>query len=252
MALIFGLHSLTVDYRTVAAMSGFPEMHRRYDFVGVSPSGRADGVPPYWNAAPVADNEDIEFLARLLDHLEATLCIDTGAVFSVGMSNGAQMSSLLACHLSERISAIAAIAGVEFNDPCGGAPVPVIAFHGRADPIVPYSGGGLNSVAIADANWYHGAVPPGTAQPTGVEASMRRWARHNGCDAKVNDRRVTAAVTERVWQHCQAATELYVLDGVGHAWPGKPQPAFESTFGPGTTDVDATALIWEFFFAHRG
>lgn len=252
MALIFGLHSLTVDYRTVAAMSGFPEMHRRYDFVGVSPSGRADGVPPYWNAAPVADNEDIEFLARLLDHLEATLCIDTGAVFSVGMSNGAQMSSLLACHLSERISAIAAIAGVEFNDPCGGAPVPVIAFHGRADPIVPYSGGGLNSVAIADANWYHGAVPPGTAQPTGVEASMRRWARHNGCDPEAIDHRVTEAVTERVWRHCQAATELYVLDGVGHAWPGKPQPAFESTFGPGSTDVEAATLIWDFFFAHRG
>ncbi len=81
---------------------------------------------------PVADNYDVKFLTQLLDHLEAELCIDTSRVFSVGMSNGAQLSSLLACRLPNRIAGIAPIAGVEFNEPCHGRPVPVIAFHGVA------------------------------------------------------------------------------------------------------------------------
>lgn len=102
-ALVFGLHSLTVDYRVVAAMAGFADMQKKYQFIGVAPSGLVS-TAPYWNAAPVADNYDVAFITDLLNHLEATLCIDTAKVFSVGMSNGAQMSSLLACRLPERIT----------------------------------------------------------------------------------------------------------------------------------------------------
>ncbi len=50
---------------------------------------------------------------------------------------------------------------------------------------------------------------------------------------------------------CTAATEIYVVDNGGHAWPGKPQPAFEQSFGHGTTDIDATSLIWAFWFDHQ-
>ena len=41
---------------------------------------------------------------------------------------------------------------------------------------------------------------------------------------------------------------LYVVDNGGHAWPGKPQPAFEASFGHGTTEIDATSLLFAFFF----
>jgi polyhydroxybutyrate depolymerase len=232
-------------------MGGFDEVQGPHRFITVSPSGLVS-TAPYWNAAPVADNADVEFLAGLLDHLEATLCIDTARVFSVGMSNGAQMSSLLACRLPDRIAGIAPIAGVEFNEPCDGAPVPVIAFHGSADPFVPYEGGGLNSVTIAASNLYGGTVPAGTASPTGVDESMARWARHNGCDTDYVETRVSGEVRKRTWQNCAAATELYLVDGGGHAWPGHCQPAFEASFGPCTDDIDATRLIWAFWFDHQG
>lgn len=245
-ALVFGLHSLTVDYRIVPGMSGFADMHKKYRFIGVSPSGLISAAP-YWNAAPVVDNYDITYITDLLDHLEATLCIDSANVFSVGMSNGAQMSSLLACRLPDRITAIAPIAGVEYNQPCPGPPVPVVAFHGVMDPIVPYAGGGLNSVSIASQNYYKGAVPPGTPTPTGVDDSMKNWAAHNGCDPDFVETRISPEVRKRTWQHCRAATEIYLVDNGGHAWPGKPQPAFEKSFGHGTTDIDATELIWAFF-----
>src|SRR5262249_39596228 len=150
------------------SMSSFDEAAKD-GFIGVSPSGRVEGKTPFWNAAPVADNYDLAFLGELLDHLESTLCLDTGKVFSTGMSNGAQMSSLLACRMPDRITAIAPVSGVEFLEPCEGRPVPVLAFHGSDDPILPYTGGGLNATKIADTEFYKGNLPPGLPAPLGVD-----------------------------------------------------------------------------------
>lgn len=249
LPIVFALHSLTVDYRIVPGMSGFGDMDDTYDFIGVSPSGLLSGGQfPYWNAAPAEDNYDLVFLTELLDHLERALCVDTGRVFAVGMSNGAQLSSLLACRLGDRIAGIAPIAGVEYNEPCDGPPVPIIAFHGFADPIVPYAGGGLSSVTIANLNFYKGDLPAGLATPPGVDESMRRWAEHNGCDPEPVEERASPEVRRRTWQACDAPTVLYIVDNGGHAWPGKPQPAFEAQFGHGTSEIDATALLFELFF----
>jgi polyhydroxybutyrate depolymerase len=159
------------------------------------------------------------------------------------------MSSLLACAMPERIAAIAPIAGVEFPPPCVGRPMPVVAFHGTADPIVPYGGGGLNAQRIADTEYYAGKLPPGLPPPLGVDDSMRLWADHNGCDPNFSDVAVAPHVKHRTWPHCAAATELYIVDGGGHAWPGKPVPAFEAQFGPGTTEIDADSLMMTLFGA---
>jgi polyhydroxybutyrate depolymerase len=249
LPIVLGLHALTVSHLFVAGMIGFGDMSSRYDFIGVAPSGRLDGSTPFWLAAPSNDNYDVDFIAELLDRLEAQLCVDRARVFSTGMSNGAQMSSLLACRLPDRITAVAPVAGVEFADTCNDGPVGVIAFHGRADPIVSYDGGGLNATRISDVQYWKGAVPDGLPVHHGVDAAMRTWAAHNRCDAEPIVEHVTKNVEHRTWQHCDAPTELYAIAGTGHAWPGKPVPAFEPTFGPGTTEIDASTLIFDFFFA---
>ena len=82
----------------------------------------------------------------------------------------------------------------------------------------------------------------------GVDEAMRRWARHNHCDAQPVERRVSDEVVERRWAHCDASTTLYVVEGGGHTWPGRPVAGFESTFGHCTTDIDATALMADLFF----
>jgi polyhydroxybutyrate depolymerase len=171
-------------------------------------------------------------------------------VYSIGMSNGAQMSSLLACRIPHRISAVATIAGVEFSHHCRGRPVPVMAFHGTADPIVTYDGGGLNATRIADAQYWKGNVPAGLPQHRGVDDAMRNWAAHNGCDRRPVEERVAPEVRRRTWKHCKAETVLYIVDGGGHAWPGKPVPQFEASFGHATTQIDASTLSFDFFFAH--
>ena len=251
-ALVLGLHALTVDYRFVPSMSGF-DQGAAYHFIGVAPSGRVDGTTPFWMAAPTPANYDVDFISHLLDQLEAELCIDTARVFAAGMSNGAQMSSLLACRLSGRVAAISPVAGVEFPEPCPGRPVPILAFHGTKDPILPYKGGGLSATRIADLYYWKGKVPKGTPAPLGVDESMRRWARHNGCRAAYIEQRISRHVVRRSWSHCRAATVLYIVEGGGHAWPGHPVPGFESSFGHTTTEIDATKLMFQFFFGapHR-
>jgi len=246
-AVLFGLHALTVDYRFVPSMTGFADAGK-YRFIGVAPSGLLDSATPYWDAAPTAHNYDVDFIAHLLDHLEATLCVDPARVFSTGMSNGAQMSSLLACRLSTRVAAIAAVSGEEFLAPCTGRPVPIMAFHGTADPILPYGGGGLNATRIADLYHYNGHLPAGLPAPMGIDASMQRWAAHNGCRPRYTETRVAPHVIERRWPSCRAETVLYVIEGGGHSWPGQPEPQFEKTFGPGTTEIDATNLMFRMFF----
>jgi polyhydroxybutyrate depolymerase len=248
LPVVLALHALTVSHLFVPSMTGFADMAPRYDFIGVAPSGLLAGTTPYWLAAPVADNYDVTFIGELLDLLERELCVDTARVFSVGMSNGAQMSSLLACRMPDRIAAVTAIAGVEFSDTCRGRPVPVLAFHGVADPIVTYDGGGLNATRIADMEYWNGDIPPGLPKHNGVDAAMQTWAAYNRCASEPVEERVAPHVLRRTWQQCRADTILYVLEGVGHAWPGKPVPQFEATFGPGTSEVDASALLFQFFF----
>ncbi len=122
-----------------------------------------------------------------------------------------------------------------------------MAFHGTADPIVTYDGGGLNATAIAASNSWNGDVPPGLPVHHGVDAAMKTWAAHNGCDAEPETEDVAPSVRRRTWSGCDAPTVLYIIDGGGHAWPGKPVPEFEAQFGAGTTAVDASALIFAFF-----
>ena len=51
------------------------------------------------------------FISALIDSLTADLNIDTTRVYATGMSNGAFMTYTLGCELSDRIAAIAPVAG---------------------------------------------------------------------------------------------------------------------------------------------
>jgi polyhydroxybutyrate depolymerase len=81
---------------------------------------------------------------------------------------------------------------------------------------------------------------------------MRTWASHNGCDPAPVEEQVGTEVRRRTWKRCDADTVLYVIDGGGHAWPGKPVPQFEASFGRATTEIDASTLIFDFFFDQEG
>jgi polyhydroxybutyrate depolymerase len=131
--VVFALHPLSVSYTAAPFIAGLSDMAPKYTFISVAPSGRVTPTP-FWDAAPMAHNEDVRFLGDVLDWLEGHLYVDTTRVYSLGTSNGAQMSSALACQMSNRITAVAPVAGAEFYSSCRGRPVPAIAFHGTKDP----------------------------------------------------------------------------------------------------------------------
>jgi polyhydroxybutyrate depolymerase len=120
--------------------------------------------------------------------------------------------------------------------------VPVLAFHGTADPIVPYNGGPVNA---GISQLLHLSAPP-------IEDAVRQWAQHDRCNLTPAIEQVTAHVRHIVYSGCQqsASAELYSIDGGGHTWPGSAIDASPAVLGPTTHEINATDLIWEFFAAH--
>lgn len=65
------------------------------------------------NAAPADGMEDLVFTTAILDHLEATYCIDTERVFVTGHSWGGDMAAVVGCFLGARVTATAPVAANE-------------------------------------------------------------------------------------------------------------------------------------------
>jgi predicted peptidase len=83
----------------------------------------------YWSPGP---------LATLLDHIEATQRVDPDRVYVTGLSMGGYGTWEMAIAYPQRFAAIAPICGG--GDPdrvCAIASVPVWAFHGAKDDVVP-------------------------------------------------------------------------------------------------------------------
>jgi polyhydroxybutyrate depolymerase len=116
-------------------------------------------------------------------------------------------------------------------------PMPMIAFHGTTDPIIPYEGG-------------HSLLAPGTFPD--VQTWVSNWARRNRCAPATRDSLVAPDATRRDYTGCADSADvvLYTIRGGGHTWPGgKPLPKL--FFGSTSRDVDATSEMWKFFRDRR-
>jgi polyhydroxybutyrate depolymerase len=177
--------------------------------------------------------DDVGFIGDLLDKLERDLCIDEHRVFSAGISNGAAYSQVLACNLPGRFAAVAAVAALVYQPRCTDQPIAVIAFHGTADPCVPFEGG---------------QVQCGQKLPVpSVKDAEANWAKHDGCDAAPVTKQVSGHVSSVTYGNCKEGTAvvLYVIDGGGHTWPGAIVDV--QRLGATTHEISATDLIWDFF-----
>ena len=115
--------------------------------------------------------------------VEAWQGSDKTRIYANGMSNGGGMAFVLSCTMSDRIAAVGMVsAGLypEWNWCTDHRPVPVIAFHGTADPICPYKGG---------ASKLGGGTFPN------VPDFMANWSRRNRCGPNPTESAVAADVT---------------------------------------------------------
>lgn len=252
--VIVDLHGYTEGAQIHTQHSALGAFGDEQGFATITPQGL--GSVALWNPTPGSD--DLAFIGALLDEVEATLCVDTARVFVTGLSDGAMMTSAIACEHADRVAAVAPVAGVQNVEPCDPArPVPIVAFHGTKDPYLSFDGGLGEAALNLPAPDGSGrtvrdlGVGDAAAGPSVTDA-MTAWAKRNGCTTKARERAVADDVT-LVTFACTKAREvqLYRVEGGGHSWPGSEfSRAIEAVVGPTTFSISANEVMWKFFQAH--
>ncbi len=222
-------------------MSGWSRLAEAEGFIVVYPAGIKYAGPRGWRVSRGPGlHKDVRFIADLIDVLSASYSIDPSRIFADGLSNGAGMAYVLSCALDDRIAAVGMVAAchtLPWSWCTSTRPVPMIAFHGTADPITPYHGG---------RSW----VTPRKTLPD-IAGWAESWAQRNQCQANPVESAAAPDVNRREYTDCAggAAVVLYTIRGGGHSWPGG-EPPPEWFVGLTTQQIDATTLTWEFFQEH--
>jgi polyhydroxybutyrate depolymerase len=254
LPLVLDLHGYSETAAIQAIVSGLGAYGDAHGFITLTP--QVNGPVPLWNTA--IKGKDVAFLGALIDTAEQTLCVDQTRIFVTGYSNGAFMTSALACAFSTRIAAVAPIAGIQAIPGCAfQRPVPVVAFHGTSDPFVPFNGGvgpaALNLPAPDGSGKTLGQLGAGALKMgLSIPDATAAWAKRNGCSTTPTDKTVASDVT-LISYGCpaKAPVELYRVTGGGHAWPGSPFDAkLSKLIGRVTFSINANDIMWAFFTAH--
>jgi len=178
-----------------------------------------------WNV-PVQSNrpDDVAYVSDVIAHVGTLVCTDETRVYATGFSGGARMTSLLGCRLGSRLAAIAPVSGLRFSEPCTGRPIPVLTFHGLADPQNTYDG----HAEGRGAEWLE-SVPD----------ALAGWARHNSCKGEAILEDPPGPLSTMRYDGCVDGAEIRIIriDGLGHTWTRK--------------EVDTTVVMWQFFKSHK-
>ena len=221
LPLVLELHGSGGTAAGQATTSHFSELGEREGFLVASLQAAAEGNR--WNVPITSDRpDDVRYVSDVIDDVAKRVCTDQRRVYATGFSGGARMSSLLACKLNNRIAAIAPMSGLRWPGPCEGRAIPVLTFHGLADPQNTYDG----HVASRAGEW-----------DESVPEALAGWAKHNRCkgDAVLDD--PPGPLSTLSYQGCAAQVRLVRIDGLVHTWA--------------RNEVDATAEMWRFFSGQR-
>jgi polyhydroxybutyrate depolymerase len=220
LALVLNLHGSGGTSAGQERTSGMETVAAKENFAVASL--QADGGR--WNV-PIDSSrpDDVAYVSDVIDHAAAQLCIDRARVYATGMSGGGRMSSMLACKLNNRIAAVAPVAGLRWPAPCEGRPIPVLTFHGLADPQNPYDG-----KAARGAEWVES-----------VPEALAGWAAYNGCKPDVVFEDPAGPLSTMQYAGCRENVEVRLIriDGLVHTWPKQ--------------EIDATTTMWQFFKNQR-
>ncbi len=254
VVLVF--HAAAGHPDAIRYQSGMDSVSDENGFIVVYPAGNkemlADGLlrwndgRNYIDGFPVYVN-DVGFVKTLLDDLVRFFYVDAKRVYACGLSNGALFTNRIAKELSDRIAAIAVVAGQRsayelFPPP--SKPMPVMQFSGLQDIFAPYYGGSS----------YHGLEFyefENTFEP--VEEVIQSWVTFNGCPAEPAEVNRIGNAVQTVYGPCIDNVEvvLWTLEDGGHTWPGGNAlplpPLVTALIGNINKDISASVLIWEFF-----
>jgi polyhydroxybutyrate depolymerase len=236
MPLLLAFHGAQYGARFVERYYGLNPVADKHHFAILYPQASHD---TFWELSPTQD-EDVDAVRAVLDRIEKTGCIDSTRVYATGASNGGGFSARIGCELSDRLAAIAPVAGgYSALGPCQPSrAVPVLEIHGTRDEVVPYNG-----------------KPPDYAGSVG--RFLGQWTALDGCRGSAQRSAPSRGVTVAVWRRCSGGSvvEHIRLAGTDHGWPGgstaraglKNHPIPRSD----PTGLSAAQAVWNFVSRHR-
>tara|TARA_Y100000389_G_C17407670_1_gene489010 strand:- start:281 stop:1285 length:1005 start_codon:yes stop_codon:yes gene_type:complete len=148
--LVFVAHGYSGSAQSIMNYSGFNALADQYGFAVCYPNGTQDnGGNNFWNVGYLftagSNVDDVDFLISLAQELQNTYNLSSENTFLTGMSNGAELSYLIACESPGTFKAYAPVAGTIFingltNNTCNGTASPIFEIHGVNDNVTLFNG----------------------------------------------------------------------------------------------------------------
>ncbi|MDB4815851.1 prolyl oligopeptidase family serine peptidase [Gammaproteobacteria bacterium] len=253
--IVFVIHGYTGSAEGIAAYTGMNNIAEREGFIAVYPQGTIDSNGnTFFNVGYEFNDDspinDVSFIRELVRSISQEFNLKRKKAFATGMSNGGDMSYLLACTSSDLFKAVAPVAGVlmkGLKDSCElNSPVPIFEIHGTADKISLFEGD-LNN----EGGW--GAYYD---LPSTIDFFAERYqltnksvkqmiSKESGADYDIFfERHWSDDLEEEVW--------MYRIEDGRHVWPGIKlnwwnNPLAWFYFGSGNEDINASEEVWVFF-----
>ena len=223
--LVFVLHGFTGTALGISSYSGINALADEYGFVACYPQGTSDqNGNNFWNVGynfhQNQNVNDVSFITSLAEYLQNEYDYDANNTFVTGMSNGGEMSYMLACETEDIFKAIAPVAGTMFGSSwtdCAPASMPVFEIHGTNDGVTLWDGN------LTDTYW--GPYP-------GIENVIDFWVEENSCISNENVFLGNINTIKHRYFDCVDNVEVWLYEVVNgtHDWPGY-----------------SASAIWEFF-----
>ena len=253
--LVVVMHGYTSSAENIMSYSKMNEVADREGFAVVYPQGTIDSEGnAFFNVGyefhQTSKIDDVSFIRELVLYLREEYQLSKKNTFATGMSNGGDMSYLLACTSSDLFSAVAPVAGVmmkEILDNCNSKkPIPVFEIHGTSDKISLFEGDIENQ--------------EGWGAYYGLPETIQFWADKHSLD-KSEYIQITSKsegyqndiIFERYWSEDNLnEVWLYKIVDGGHVWPGFRIRWWENPLawyymGSGNDDINASEEVWKFF-----
>lgn len=233
LPVIFVLHGLGSNASQMM-LCGFNQIADTARIIIVYPEGKPNAFnqQAWSNGTALESNaNDVKFINVLIDTLHYYYNINLSRVYVAGFSMGGIMAHRLGCRLSNRIAAIASMAGTistyDLSNCTPTFPVPVIHWHGTSDNIVPYNSNQLPTLEL-------------------VPATIHYWLLQNNCtpvdsvivpipDNAPND---GYTIDKIEYLNCPdtVKVELWKINNGPHTWFFQP-----------LNDADGAKEFWKFF-----
>ena len=244
--LVVAIHGYTSSAKTLMGYSGINQIADKEGFLVAYPQGTKDSRDNnFFNVGYEFHSDskvnDVNFIREIVLNLTKDYKLNSKRVFATGMSNGGDMSYLLACTSSDLFTAVAPVAGVMMKDTLENCnpekKIPIFEIHGTKDSISKFEGDMNN-----EDKW--GAYYD---LPCTIEFWLNKHALNEKETIQLENKNTEDGTTitfERYWSdESQREVWFYIVNDGNHTLPGMTGLFSRTT----NQDINSAEEIWKFF-----